>query len=168
MCFVWLSWCVRNLSETLIKNPSNLIDRIRHFALGISLVFVMMIVRVMHTGVKLFSKLAFVKSENLQYNTIVRWVAGSIISSTKCLKVQVLFWLIENKTVGCWFGLRAVKTLYFCKVIERWNNKLKGFLQIILQEIMKKNYTWNIRCLVDETILPTTQHIILKIVGFYF
>ena len=31
---------------------------------------------------------------------------------------------------------------------------------------MKKNNTWNIRRLVDETIVPWTQRIILKIVGF--
>ena len=30
----------------------------------------------------------------------------------------------------------------------------------------EKNNTWNIRRLVDETIVPATQHIILKIVGF--
>ena len=30
----------------------------------------------------------------------------------------------------------------------------------------KKNNTWNIRSLVNETIVPSTQHIILKIVGF--
>ena len=35
--------------------------------------------------------------------------------------------------------------------------KLKGFLQRILQEIMKKNTTWNIRRLVDKTIVPWTQ-----------
>ena len=32
---------------------------------------------------------------------------------------------------------------------------------------MKKNNTWNIRCLVNETIVQATQRIILKIVGFY-
>ena len=30
-----------------------------------------------------------------------------------------------------------------------------------------QNYTWTIRCLVDETIDPVTQRIILKIVGFF-
>ena len=52
---------------------------------------------------------------------------------------------------------------YFCKVIKK---NLRGFLQRILQEIMKNNNTLNIRRLVDETIIPSTQHIILKIVGF--
>ena len=43
---------------------------------------------------------------------------------------------------------------------------MKRFLQRILHEIMKKNDTWNIRRLVDEMIVPSTQRIILKIVGF--
>ena len=66
-------------------------------------------------------------------------------------------WIFQ-KTSGDQQGVRALKTLYFYK---KKINKLKG----ILQEIIKKN-TWNIRCLVDETIVPSTQHIILKIVGF--
>ena len=43
---------------------------------------------------------------------------------------------------------------------------MKPFLQRILQEIMKKNNTWNIRRLVDESFVPATQRIILKIVEF--
>ena len=45
---------------------------------------------------------------------------------------------------------------------------MNGFLQRILQVIMKKNSTWNIRRLVNEMIDPATQHIILMIVGFLF
>ena len=26
---------------------------------------------------------------------------------------------IKNKSVGCWLGLRALKTLYFCKVNKK-------------------------------------------------
>ena len=36
-------------------------------------------------------------------------------------------------------------------------NKLKQFLQRILQEIKKKDNTWNIRCLVDESFVPSAQ-----------
>ena len=43
---------------------------------------------------------------------------------------------------------------------------MKVILQRILQEIMKKDNTWNIRCLVHEAFVPAIQHIILKIVGF--
>ena len=35
-----------------------------------------------------------------------------------------------------------------------------------MKEIIKKNNTWNIRCLVGKMIVPSTQRIILKIVGF--
>ena len=34
---------------------------------------------------------------------------------------------------------------------------MKRILQIILQEIMKKNNTWTIRQLENETIVPSTQ-----------
>ena len=35
---------------------------------------------------------------------------------------QVLFWLIGNKTSGCWHGFMALKTLYFyfCKFIKKY------------------------------------------------
>ena len=34
---------------------------------------------------------------------------------------------------------------------------MKGFLQRILQEIMKKNNTWNIRRLVDDSFVPSSK-----------
>ena len=34
---------------------------------------------------------------------------------------------------------------------------MKGFLQRILQEIMKKNDTWNIRRLVDDSFVPSSK-----------
>ena len=64
----------------------------------------------------------------------------------------------------------------FLKSKEKWSWRKTTFLKsrhkiaiknIVLQEIMKKIIcTWNIRRLVDETIVPATQRIILKIVGF--
>ena len=39
-------------------------------------------------------------------------------------------------------------------------------MQRILQEIIKKNNTWNIRCLVDDSFVSATLRIILKNVGF--
>ena len=55
--------------------------------------------------------------------------------------------IIENKSVGCWLGLRALKTLYFYfKVIKDLKNKLKGLLQIILQEIiLGTSDAWSMR-----------------------
>ena len=92
------------------------------------------------------------KSVNLQYITLGCLDDGTNESSTKSLMFQVLFFYT-------FYRLRALKTLYFyfCKVIKKLKNELKGFLQRILQEIMEKNNTWNIRCLVNETIVPLTQ-----------
>ena len=69
------------------------------------------------------------------------------------------FWGNERRKKANISHLRALKTLYFylCKGIKNKKNKLKGFLQRILQEIMKKDNTWNIRRLVNETIVPSTQ-----------
>ena len=44
--------------------------------------------------------------------------------------------------------------------MSRWDK------QLIDQEIMKRNNTLNIRHLVDELFVPSTQRIILKMVGF--
>ena len=62
---------------------------------------------------KLIHAISILKSVNLQYNTLVRWVAGTNDSLTKPL---------------------------------------------MFQEIMKKNNAWNIRCLVDESFIPSPQH----------
>ena len=66
------------------------------------------------------------------------------------------------------YRFRALKTLYFyfCKKNKRinWNNFCKEFCK----KLWKKNNTWNIRRLVNESFVPVTQRIILKIVGFLF
>ena len=76
------------------------------------------------------------KSDNLQYNTLARWVYGTNDSSTKHLMLQAFF----------------------------FHNFLQNSLQKSFQ--IYQNNTWTIRRLVDETIKPETQRIILKIVGF--
>ena len=60
-------------------------------------------------------------------------------------------------SVWCFFSInsyRAFKTLFFhfCK-----RNKLKRFLQRILQDLMKKNNTGKIRHLVDKSFVPSAQ-----------
>ena len=66
--------------------------------------------------------------------------------------------------MGCWLGLRALKTLYFyfCKVIKK---KIERIFSKNFARNYEKNDTWNIKCLVNETIVPytMTQYIMLKI-----
>ena len=78
---------------------------------------------------------------------------GTNESLTKSLMFQVLFFYT-------FYRLRALKILYFyfCNLIKKSENKLQGFLQRILQEILKKNNsTWNIRCLVDNAFVPFSK-----------
>ena len=80
------------------------------------------------------------KSANLQYNTLIRWVDHLIDQDSDGPSMHY-FDRLEIKQCVCWLGLRALRNLYFflCKVIKKIKkNKLKGFLQTILQEIMKK------------------------------
>ena len=51
--------------------------------------------------------------------------------------------LIERKSVGCWLGLRALKTLYFyfCKVIK---NLIERIFANNFARNYEKNNTWNI------------------------
>ena len=62
-----------------------------------------------------FITFPFIKSDNLQYNTLVCWADGTNDSSTKRLNFQVFF----LHTIFC--RLRAHKTLYFhfCNFIKR-------------------------------------------------
>ena len=70
--------------------------------------------------------------------------------------------------MSCWLGIRALKTLYlyFCKVIKLY---IKEWIERIFAKNFVRNYekndTWIIRGLVDKTVIPATQCIILKIVG---
>ena len=45
----------------------------------------------------------------------------------------------------------------FTFIFVFFKNRLKVFLQRILQEIVKKNNTWNIRRLVDDSFVPSAQ-----------
>ena len=59
--------------------------------------------------------------------------------------------------MGCWLGLRALKTLYFyfCKVIKKFLKNWKDFCKEFCKKLWKKNNTWNIRCL--ESFVPVNQ-----------
>ena len=76
------------------------------------------VVRRSSGGQQVFIRLSsgdYQKSDNLQYNTLGRWVDGTNNSSTKRLMFQALFFFIIS------YRLRAPKTLYFyfCKVIKK-------------------------------------------------
>ena len=68
------------------------------------------------------------KSVNLQYNTLVRWDAGTKDSSTKRLMFQAFFSL---------FLIDLGHSELFIFMIQKIKNKLKGFLQRILQDFRK-------------------------------
>ena len=99
-----------------------------------------------------FRYIAEMKSDNLQFSTLVRWDKWLVDQASD---VPSIFFIISHR-------LRALKTLYFyfSKFIKKIKkNKLNWFLQRILQEIMTN--TWNIICLVDESFVPANQRIIL-------
>ena len=68
-----------------------------------------------------------------------KWVFSYV---TLCTKLMVIL------PISIW-----LKTLGHSKLIINWND----FLQRILQEIMKKNNTWNIRRLVDDSFVPSSK-----------
>ena len=92
------------------------------------------------------------KSNNLQYNTLVRLADGTNDSSTKRLTFQVFFFIIS-------YRLRALKTLYFhfCNLIKKIKINWKGFCKEFCKILWKNNNTWNIRHLVDNSFVPSAQ-----------
>ena len=75
------------------------------------------------------------KSVNLQYNTLVGWVAGTNESSTKHLIFQDFFFIIS-------YWLRALKTLcfYFYKFIRKFEKiNLNDFCNKFCKKLSKKN-----------------------------
>ena len=107
-----------------------------------------------------------VKSDNLQYNMLVRWADGTNDSLTKHLTFQVFFFfhnfLQTQSTQNSLFSF-----LYFFGKIEK--NKLEVFLQRISQDFMKKKIVlgtsddWSTIRLFHG---PTKQHFIFSIDGF--
>ena len=92
------------------------------------------------------SSFTVLKSDNLQYNTLVRWDK----------------WLIDQAS--------DVPSIIFFFIIS-CKNSLQKLFQFIFEcpkslRNYEKNNAWNIRRLVDESFVPSTQRIILKIVGF--
>ena len=81
------------------------------------------------------------KSVNLQYDTLGRWVDGPNNSLTKRLMFQVLFFFIIS------YRLRALKTLYFyfCKVIKKLIERIfaKNFARNYEKKILGTSDAWS-------------------------
>ena len=93
---------------------------------------------------------SFLKSVNLQYNTLVRWADGTNDLSTKRLMFQVLFFFIKSCKILC----KNLFILFFYKITKM---KIKSFeCPKSIGNYEKKN-TWNISCLVDKSFVPSAQ-----------
>ena len=85
------------------------------------------------------------------FNIIIPWLNGAMGQMTQQPSSDVpsiIFFII-------FYRLKELKTLYFyfCKIRRKLENRLKQFLQ----RMWKKNNAWNIRCLFDESFVPTTH-----------
>ena len=86
------------------------------------------------------------KYVNLQNNMLVCWADGTNDSSTKRL-------MLDAMDLG-----HSKPFFYFCNFIKK-NKKTnwKGFCKEFCKILWKKNNTWNIRCLVNESFIPSAQ-----------
>ena len=89
----------------------------------------------------------FLKSVNLQYDTLVRWLAGTNDLSTKRLIFQALFFFIISCKILCKNHFILFFILFYFLIYKNFEcpESIKNY---------KKNNTWNIRRLVDESIVP--------------
>ena len=100
-----------------------------------------------------FRYIAEMKSDNLQFSTLVRWDKWLVDQASD---VPSIFFIISHR-------LRALKTLYF--YFSKFIKKIKkinwiDFCKEFCKKLWKKNNTWNIRRLVDESFVPANQSII--------
>ena len=93
------------------------------------------------------------------------WVDEATDLSTKCKMIQVLFFFI----IWCKILCKKPFNLFFCFSFfyNFTKMKIKSFECPKSIRNCEKNNTWNLRRLVDESFVPATQRIILKIEGFY-
>ena len=69
----------------------------------------------------------FLKSNNLQYNTLDRWVDGTINSSAKCLMFQALFFLWSFINLGhskLFFFIFVIETIFAKNFARNHENKI--------------------------------------------
>ena len=91
------------------------------------------------------------KSDNLQYNTLGR---SSHRPSVWWSKYYFDRLKIKQWVPGLDLGHSKLFIFYFCKVIKKWKDFAKNFARNYEKIII---CTWNIRCLVNETIVLSTQ-----------
>ena len=85
------------------------------------------------------------------YN-IIRWFAGTPGQKTH----QPSVWCSKHYFFSL-FLIDLWHSKLFISIIKKIENKLKQFLERILQEIVGKNNTWNIRRLVNESFVQESQ-----------
>jgi hypothetical protein len=99
---------------------------------------------------------------------IIRWVAGTIVSSSKHLMFQVLFFFQNFLQNFCITPFNLF--FYFFLTLQKWKQRVLSALSLSQQPTVLfsiyLNNTWTIRHLVNETSDSATQRNILKIVGF--
>ena len=91
------------------------------------------------------------KSHNLQYNTLVCWVAGTKDSSTKGLMFQVLF-VFHNFLQNPFQKL--FQFIFYFSIIKKFEcpKSIRN---------NENNNAWNVRGLVHGSFVPVNQRIIL-------
>ena len=102
--------------------------------------------------------LVFSKKKSHPLN-IIPWFAGLLGQMTR----QPSIWCSKYYFLILSFRLKVLKTLYFyfCKFIKKIEKQIEMILaKNFARYCEKKNNTWNIRCLVDDSFVPANQCII--------
>ena len=85
---------------------------------------------------------------------LVRWVAGTNDSLTKCLMIQLLFFLF---IISCKILCKNCFNLFFYLFYKFTKIKIKSFeCPKSMKNYLKKN-TWNIRHLVHDSFVPSSK-----------
>ena len=109
----------------------------------------------------------YIKSDNLQYNTLGCWV-HRLINQVSDVPSIIIFHTFFQNSLQKSFQFIFVYFYNFTKItIKSFKySKSKPATHTVLFSIYQNN-TWIIRHMVNETIDQATQHIILKIVWFH-
>ena len=97
----------------------------------------------------------WVRMWNPSIYNIIRQVAWTMVQTNR----QPRVWCSKYYFLNIFYRLRALKTLYFyfCNFIKNKKINWNDFCKEFCKKLWKKKNTWNIRRLVDETIIPSTH-----------